>query len=135
MFSRLPVKKLSRQSTSLPSPRSRSQRCEPMNPAPPVTKIRIANPPIIFSLCNLCVLCVSVVVSRNTTETQRTQRLHREEGHHLRTAKFPRYSTSIFVLRKHSIASCGVQTIGSFSLNDVLRITGTPVNASKSEIN
>jgi hypothetical protein len=28
-----------------------------------------------------------------------------------------------------------VQTIGSFSLNDVLRITGTPVNALKSEIN
>src|SRR5215203_4217719 len=44
MFSRLPVKKLSRQSTSLPSLISRSQRCEPINPAPPVTKILIKSP-------------------------------------------------------------------------------------------
>src|SRR6185436_18857001 len=50
MFSRLPVKKLSRQSTSFPSLSSRSQRCEPMNPAPPVIKIRIISP---SNPCNL----------------------------------------------------------------------------------
>src|ERR1044072_5213265 len=59
-----------------------------------------------------------------------------DENSHCRlTPKFPTYSTSIFVFLKHSIASCGVQTIGSFSLNDVLRITGTPVSSAKSEIN
>ena len=34
------VKKLSRQITSWPCSTSRSQRCEPRNPAPPVTRIR-----------------------------------------------------------------------------------------------
>ena len=38
----LPVKKLSRRMTSLPSARSRSQRCEPIKPAPPVTSILIS---------------------------------------------------------------------------------------------
>ena len=40
MLARLPLKKLSRQVTSCLSLRSRSHRCEPMNPAPPVTSIR-----------------------------------------------------------------------------------------------
>src|SRR5512139_3178194 len=40
MFARLPVKKLSRQTTSLPSETNRSQRCEPRKPAPPVTRMR-----------------------------------------------------------------------------------------------
>src|SRR4051794_12164962 len=38
MFSFEPVKKLSTQRTSCPSATRRSQRCEPMNPAPPVTR-------------------------------------------------------------------------------------------------
>src|SRR5712691_6196686 len=42
MFSLEPVKKLSRQMTSTRSERSRSHRCEPMKPAPPVTRIRTA---------------------------------------------------------------------------------------------
>ena len=41
MFSRRPVKKLSRQTTWWPSASSRSQRWEPMKPAPPVTRMRI----------------------------------------------------------------------------------------------
>src|SRR5882757_5465768 len=45
----------------------------------------------------------------------------------LRATKGPMASTSILVLWKQSIASFGVQTIGSFSLKLVLRITGTPV--------
>src|SRR5882724_9917721 len=36
MLSGLPVMKLSTQMTSCPSARKRSQRCEPMKPAPPV---------------------------------------------------------------------------------------------------
>src|SRR4030095_2041004 len=44
ILSRRPVKKLSRQSTSCPSFSSRSQRCEPIKPAPPVTRIRIVQP-------------------------------------------------------------------------------------------
>src|SRR3990170_6131878 len=40
------VKKLSTQSISFPRSSNRSQRCEPMNPAPPVTSMRfIPNPP------------------------------------------------------------------------------------------
>src|SRR5205823_5153246 len=39
-FDREPVKKLSRQTTSCPSFKSRSHRCEPTNPEPPVTSIR-----------------------------------------------------------------------------------------------
>ncbi len=38
-------------------------------------------------------------------------------------------STSILVRRKQSSASSGRSTIGSFSLNDVLRSTGTPVSS------
>src|SRR5918998_1124379 len=41
MFRLRPVKKLSRQITKCPSARSRSQRWEPMKPAPPVTRIRM----------------------------------------------------------------------------------------------
>src|ERR1022692_274631 len=37
---REPVKKLSRQTTSCPSLRSRSHRCDPKKPEPPVTSIR-----------------------------------------------------------------------------------------------
>src|SRR5262249_57785655 len=40
MFERREVKKLSTQRTSSPRARSRSQRCEPINPAPPVTSTR-----------------------------------------------------------------------------------------------
>src|SRR5262252_1013620 len=41
-FSRLPVMKSSMQTTSQPLSRKNSTRCEPMNPAPPVTSTRIA---------------------------------------------------------------------------------------------
>src|SRR5882672_1481185 len=41
----------------------------------------------------------------------------------LRTNISPRTRTSIFVRRKHSIASSGRQTMGSLSLNDVLSTT------------
>src|SRR5436190_11914888 len=37
----LPVMKLSRQTTSCPSARKRSHRCEPMKPAPPVMRVRM----------------------------------------------------------------------------------------------
>src|SRR5256885_72336 len=40
-LSRVPVKKLSMQMTSCPRATSRSQRCEPRNPAPPVTRGRL----------------------------------------------------------------------------------------------
>src|SRR4029077_1574965 len=40
ILARLPLKKLSRQMTSAPSRNSRSHRCEPRNPAPPVTSAR-----------------------------------------------------------------------------------------------
>src|SRR5215207_2377546 len=40
MFLRLPVRRLSMQTTSKPSRRSRSQRWLPINPAPPVTRAR-----------------------------------------------------------------------------------------------
>src|SRR5437867_10974868 len=39
-LSGVPLRKLSRQMTSSPSARKRSQRCEPMKPAPPVTRMR-----------------------------------------------------------------------------------------------
>lgn len=42
---------------------------------------------------------------------------------------------SMLVLRKQSSASAGVLTIGSFSLNEVLRTIGTPVRFSKALIN
>ena len=51
-----------------------------------------------------------------------------------RTTQFPRYKTSIRVFTKQSIASRGVHTMGSFSLNEVLSTTGTPVSSWKSEI-
>jgi hypothetical protein len=38
------------------------------------------------------------------------------------------YKTSMLVFRKQSIASRGEQTIGSFSLNEVFKTTGTPVS-------
>ena len=37
----------------------------------------------------------------------------------------------MWVRRKQSSASAGVWTIGSFSLKEVFRSTGTPVSASK----
>src|SRR3989441_5631473 len=43
MFSTVPVMRLSMQTTSAPRPRRNSQRCEPMKPAPPVTRTRIAS--------------------------------------------------------------------------------------------
>src|SRR5574342_611548 len=40
MLSREPVSRLSMQTTSQPFPKRKSQRCEPRNPAPPVTRTR-----------------------------------------------------------------------------------------------
>src|SRR5262249_59510558 len=45
ILARLPLKKLSRQITSCLSRRSRSHRCDPRNPAPPVTSVRTYPPP------------------------------------------------------------------------------------------
>ena len=45
MLRRAPVSRLSTQITSSPSPRKRSQRCEPMNPAPPVMTVLNDRPP------------------------------------------------------------------------------------------
>src|SRR5438046_6267658 len=44
-FAGVPVMKLSRQTTSWPSARKRSHKCEPMNPPPPVISVRITSPP------------------------------------------------------------------------------------------
>src|SRR5262245_7876442 len=44
-----PVEKSSRQTTSSPRDKSSRQRCEPMKPAPPVTKVRRR---IIFVSCS-----------------------------------------------------------------------------------
>src|SRR5215470_16610402 len=49
--------------------------------------------------------------------------------------KSPSTNASICVRRKQSIASCGLQTIGSLSLKEVLSTTGTPVWCSTSLIN
>src|SRR5262249_28766223 len=48
---------------------------------------------------------------------------------------FSMTSQSIFVLRKQSSASCGLQTTGSFSLNAVLSTIGPFVRARKLSIN
>ena len=48
---------------------------------------------------------------------------------------FPKIKASIFVLRKQSKASSGLQTTGSFSLNDVLSTIGIPVRIRKLSIN
>src|SRR5690242_21728413 len=47
MFRRAPVKKLSTQMTSQPSASSRSHRCEPRKPAPPVTSTRLRSASLI----------------------------------------------------------------------------------------
>src|SRR5262245_26487896 len=52
----------------------------------------------------------------------------------LRTRNDPIASTSIRVRLKQSMASSGVQTIGSFSLKLVFKITGMPVRRSKARI-
>lgn len=52
----------------------------------------------------------------------------------LSTKMSPSTSTSIFVLRKQSIASSGRQTTGSFSLKDVFSTSGTPVSASNARM-
>ena len=44
MFCRREVKKLSTHRTSSPRASSRSHRCDPMNPAPPVIRIRFIAP-------------------------------------------------------------------------------------------
>ena len=44
----------------------------------------------------------------------------------LLTTQLPKYKTSIRVFKKQSIACRGVQTTGSFSLNEVFSTTGTP---------
>ena len=58
MLARLPVMRLSTQTTSCPSARKRSHRCEPTKPAPPVMTVRTLNSPShgsrpvrLFSLC------------------------------------------------------------------------------------
>src|SRR5437588_4056340 len=59
-----------------------------------------------------------------------------DRGHRsgLRTTWLPSTSTSIVVFWKVSTACSGVITIGSFSLNDVFRTTGTPVSLPNSPI-
>lgn len=51
-----------------------------------------------------------------------------------RTIQLPITSRSMRVRRKQSSASCGVHTIGSFSLNDVFRTIGRPVSRSNASI-
>ena len=46
---------------------------------------------------------------------------------HFRQINDPMVNKSIFVLEKHSMASLGLHTIGSFSLKLVFNITGIPV--------
>ena len=48
--------------------------------------------------------------------------------------KSPRTRASICVRRKQSRASSGRQTMGSLSLKEVLRTTGTPVRSRKAEM-
>jgi len=48
--------------------------------------------------------------------------------------KSPRTSASICVRSKQSMASSGLQTIGSLSLNEVFSTTGTPVSSANAEI-
>lgn len=50
------------------------------------------------------------------------------------TTRFSITSTSMSARRKQLTASVGVQTMGSFSLNDVFSTTGTPVSSSKARI-
>src|SRR4029077_2907581 len=52
----------------------------------------------------------------------------------LRTRMSPRTSTSILERKKQSMASSGRQTMGSLSLNEVFRTTGTPVRLANSRI-
>ena len=51
-----------------------------------------------------------------------------------RRTNSPRTSASILVRRKQSSASSGLQTTGSFSLNEVLSTIGTPVMSLKAAI-
>ena len=69
----------------------------------------------------------------------RTQIVNQPSARHLCRSglahqKSPRTRTSIFVRRKHSMASSGRQTIGSLSLNEVFSTTGTPVRFPNSRI-
>src|SRR5215469_1017906 len=48
--------------------------------------------------------------------------------------ELPSTSTSIWVRRKQSRASSGLQTTGSFSLNEVLSTIGTPVSSRNASI-
>src|SRR5437870_7357963 len=50
----------------------------------------------------------------------------------LRTMALPSTRVFILVRRKHSMASSGWQTIGSFSLKEVFKTTGTPVRLANS---
>ena len=47
---------------------------------------------------------------------------------------FPSTKTSILVRKKQSSASAGLQTMGSFSLKEVLRTIGTPVISRNASI-
>jgi hypothetical protein len=58
-------------------------------------------------------------------------RRHHGPGQVRCTKMLPSTRTSIFVRRKHSSASTGRHTIGSFSLNDVLSTMGIPVISRK----
>ena len=60
--------------------------------------------------------------------------VHYDKFPRLRHTNGPSTSASIRVRWKQSIASAGVQTIGSFSLKLVLSNTGMPVRRSKAEI-
>src|SRR2546427_6879860 len=76
-----------------------------------------------FSICNLQFQNIS-----DRTLQQLAIKLDDASTTFRRIAWFPIYSASIRVFRKQAIASRGVQTIGSFSLNEVFNTTGTPVS-------
>src|SRR5882762_5657934 len=77
-----------------------------------------------------------VVVKRNPEKYRRAPRSEfwRERLHGRVMSILPRTSASICVRRKQSSASSGRQTMGSLSLKDVFRTTGTPVWRSNSLI-
>src|SRR5579859_4610008 len=74
MLRRLPVSRLSTQTTWWPSASSASQRCEPMKPAPPVTKIRIL--PFLSTTNILLPSCAGGDVTRGTAPAVCDAALH-----------------------------------------------------------
>ena len=73
----MPVKKLSRQMTSWPSAIKRSQRCEPRNPAPPVTNTVLESytvPPSL--LLKVCKAIAQIVTSEDCARAIGTKLPH-----------------------------------------------------------